>query len=552
MGRVHLARQCSLEREVAVKTIKPGASGAASQALLREARLTGALEHPGVVPIHLLTFDPFARPMLVMKRVDGVDLETLLADREHPAWKARGRSTDRFVAALEILLQVCLTLEFAHSRGIVHRDVKPKNIMVGSFGEVYLLDWGIATAMDEVESGDLVGTPSSLPPEMALGQRSDQRTDVYLLGATLHEILTGQSRHLGATIHETLQAAIASEPFTYPESVPQELANLCNRATARRPEARPASVEELREEISTFIRSRSSRALNDAALERVADLEALLGPPGVPRELARAYLLASEARFGFALNLREHAGDPTARSGMRRCLALAVELELRQGQAESAEAILREMDVSDPTLAKRIQDVREHTTKHARDRDRLQRLLDELDPTQHSWQRSAFLLTFWLFALVVIGRKITLGGSISPERVAAGSAFTTALYCWSLFVIRRRIAWNAFNKQLIVITFCGMMTVVVHRLIAVVYQTPASETMTIDLVIMSGMGAFAAYALIHRLVLAGIPLVIGVGAALLWPSQAPLIAVAAVGAAAPIAALVLKMTHQSGGVYPPR
>src|SRR4051794_38792370 len=128
MGRVHLARQRSLDRDVAVKTLKEDAAPAASAALFREARLTGSLEHPGVIPVHALGVDEKGGPLLVMKRVEGVDWATLLEDAAHPNWSLLTAGGDRLAANLEILTQVCRTVEFAHSRGIVHRDIKPDNV----------------------------------------------------------------------------------------------------------------------------------------------------------------------------------------------------------------------------------------------------------------------------------------------------------------------------------------------------------------------------------------------------------------------------------------
>lgn len=243
MGRVVLARQRSLEREVALKTLQENAGADASAALLREARIAGALEHPGVVPIHLLTFDEAGRPMLVMKRVDGIDLATLLTNESHPMWSADGRHRDRLVASLEILIQVCLTLQFAHSRGVVHRDIKPKNIMVGSFGEVYLVDWGVASTMSDSSAISLPGTPEYMPPEMATGRPGDQRSDVYLLGATLHEVLTGMPRHEGGTVAEVLRAASVSAPYVDRRAYP---ASSRSSAIGRR-RVRPAHARRMSE-----------------------------------------------------------------------------------------------------------------------------------------------------------------------------------------------------------------------------------------------------------------------------------------------------------------
>src|SRR5690606_27149942 len=112
MGRVHLARQRSLARDVAVKTLKSDATPAVAQALLREARITGMLEHPGVIPVHALGVDDEGRPMLVMKRAFGTDLSTWLGGAP--------QTGERLVSALESLIQVCRTCEFAHSRGVLH------------------------------------------------------------------------------------------------------------------------------------------------------------------------------------------------------------------------------------------------------------------------------------------------------------------------------------------------------------------------------------------------------------------------------------------------
>lgn len=547
MGRVVLARQRSLEREVALKTLQEGAGPEASAALLREARIAGALEHPGVVPIHLLTFDEAGKPMLVMKRVDGIDLATLLADEGHPMWRAGGRHGDRLVAAVEILIQVCLTLQFAHSRGVVHRDIKPKNIMVGSFGEVYLLDWGVASTMADTSATSLAGTPDYMPPEMATGRPGDQRSDVYLLGAALHEVLTGRPRHQGSTIAETLRSATISAPYVYPDSVPRELADLCNRATARSPGARPASIGDVREELSSFIRRRSTRALNDAALERLTELEALLAPGGSPADVTRAYRLVTEARFGFTLALRDDPADPAALAGIRTCLALAIELELRQDHAESAEALLREMDVEDADLAKRVAAVRENQTAHRREHHRLKRLERELDPSQHARNRGILLILFWIVG-VAIGRVVTLGGALSPERIALGSVVSTVLFCSGLFVVRHRIgvAWNAFNKRLIALVILAMTMVVVHRVLALVHHARAEDTMTMDTVIAAGVLLYAAYAYLRRLVIASVPLVVALPLAVLWPAQAPFLFVSALAIATPVAALVVM------GTQPPR
>src|SRR5262249_9535023 len=144
---------------------------------LEEAKTTGLVDHPGIVPVHALGRDPAGRPILVMKRVEGVSWRQLLDDSTDVAWTTLERpGTDRLAFHLETLMQVCNALAFAHRRGIIHRDIKPSNVMVGEFGEVFLLDWGIAcpiqrgagaSSSDETApAATLCGTPAYMAPEM--------------------------------------------------------------------------------------------------------------------------------------------------------------------------------------------------------------------------------------------------------------------------------------------------------------------------------------------------------------------------------------------------
>jgi hypothetical protein len=160
MGVVDAASQRSLGREVALK--RPLGEGSAA-ALVEEARVMALVEHPNVVPVFALGRDAAERPVLVMKRIQGASMKALLRDQAHPAWpRLEARWGDRERALLAILGEVCDALTLAHSHGIVHRDVKPENVMVGEFGEVYLLDWGIAHRVNDpvpVGEGNVVGTP---------------------------------------------------------------------------------------------------------------------------------------------------------------------------------------------------------------------------------------------------------------------------------------------------------------------------------------------------------------------------------------------------------
>jgi serine/threonine-protein kinase len=523
MGRVHLARQRSLDRDVALKTLKPGAPAASAGALLREARLTGALEHPGVIPVHALGVDDLGRPMLVMKRVDGVDLGTLLADRSHAVWRTRRGDAEPLVASLEVLSQVCLTLEFSHSRGIIHRDIKPENIMVGAFGEVYLLDWGIAVEKSKPDGvRDLVGTPVYMAPEMVRGTPVDERTDVYLLGATLHEILTGRPRHDGRTIGEVMRAAVASQPFVYGPEIPGELADLANRATARDPEARPQSARAFREAIADYLRHRSARALCDVALARLALLEEALScapDEAPPADLATAYRLGTEARFGLVQSLKQDPDDPQARAGMQRCLALSIDLELRQRHVETAEALLREMMDPPPHLSKRIAEVRERIERVARERRRLAKLARDLDPSEQATMR-AFAAIAMTGVVALSGFALMSQDEPTPGRSLLSATVTLVIFTVGLFLARRKLLTNVFNRRLVSVIGVACAASVTNRIVGLLEGRPVGASLAIELLVQCVLHCALAITLLPRLWPGAVVTAVGVGVIHLLPRHA--------------------------------
>ena len=207
MGVVHLGTQASLDREVAIKAVRPDKrSPDATVKLLQEAWIAGTLQHPNIVPIYDIGVSGEGEPLIVQQRIEGTPWKELLADEElvHERFKTR----DTLRVAPEVLLQVCNAISYAHARGILHLDVKPSNVMIGSFGEVFLLDWGPAMALRDTRSGRLPWRPrtktSSAPPAFMapemLAQGDEpltERTDVYLLGSTLYQICAGHPPHRG-------------------------------------------------------------------------------------------------------------------------------------------------------------------------------------------------------------------------------------------------------------------------------------------------------------------------------------------------------------------
>ncbi|MCB9676054.1 MAG: protein kinase [Alphaproteobacteria bacterium] len=223
MGVVRTAEQVRLHRTVAVKSLRTDIDDPeATRKLLAEAWMTGALEHPNIVPVYDIAVDDAHRPHIVMKRITGIEWESVMDDG--PAIAERFGTHDLLAWNLGILMAVCNALHYAHDRGIVHRDVKPQNVMVGEFGEVYLVDWGIAVPLKDdgripaVGGGRIAGTPRYMAPEMVRAEPVTVATDIYLLGGVLHRILTGVPPHRGWSIREILDGIASSCPPSGPRS----------------------------------------------------------------------------------------------------------------------------------------------------------------------------------------------------------------------------------------------------------------------------------------------------------------------------------------------
>ena len=265
MGTVYRAFDRTLEREVAVKVLRAGVGDSDSAArLAREARILARLEHPGIVPVHDAGVLPDGRIFYVMKLVRGERLERLA----------------RTVSAADLLrlfLRICEAVGFAHAQGVIHRDLKPSNVMVGPFGEVLVLDWGIARVTGEsgrettapkslggvalgpdarrepdTAPGTVLGTPGFMAPEQAQGSHHlvDARTDVYALGAILRTLLQPEG---GARV----APAVVS---------------IWSRAMAPEPEGRYPSAAALAADVTRYLDGEPVEAHRESTLERVGRL----------------------------------------------------------------------------------------------------------------------------------------------------------------------------------------------------------------------------------------------------------------------------------------
>jgi serine/threonine-protein kinase len=459
MGRVFLARQHSLDRDVAIKTIRDRASDRERAALLSEGAIAGSLEHPSIIPVHALGVDEDGRPVLVMKHVEGITWTTLLAAPDHSLWQGRrGGEQDRLQGHLEILMQVCNAVQFAHERGILHRDIKPQNVLLGRCGEVLLADWGVALRADRgAHEHHLCGTPAYMAPEMATGAPVDARTDVYLLGATLHEILTGTPRHRGATLHAVLVGAIVSAPIAYASSVPEELAALANRATSGDPNERPASAVELRQAIADYLHHRSSIALGRSAVERLETLRSLtegdaLGDASTQRDID---LTVAEARFALRQALEQWSGNPVAQQALADLEAL---LAARRARAASLEHLARELD---PRTSRR----------------------------QRSLASAGLALVgVGLSALAILGDR----RSVTPRGLLHESLAPLAMLALAVALLRRHLLRTAINRRAVVGVGAAVIGITVSRVLGVLGGVSAAHVLVYDSLLVAVVAAVSA------------------------------------------------------------
>ncbi len=254
MGMVYRAEDTTLARSVALKVLTTAADAPdLAQRLSREARVLARLDHPGIVAVHDAGLLADGRPFYVMRLVRGTRLD------RHAVGQGRGE-------LLRVFLRVCDAVAYAHARGVIHRDLTPANVMVGAFGDVLVLDWGVAKVASESEpagdvatdpdsgltgAGDVIGTPGFMAPEQAAGAAAtaDARADIYGLGAMLRHVLR-----------------VAAAP------VPRPLAAIIERAMATDPVARYATVEALADDVRHWLDSEPVSAYRERLLERGARL----------------------------------------------------------------------------------------------------------------------------------------------------------------------------------------------------------------------------------------------------------------------------------------
>ena len=491
MGVVRLATQAALGRQVAVKSLKPKLrSPRTIRKLLGEAMIMGRLDHPNVVPVHALGMDEDMTPLIVMKRVEGVSWLDLLRSPE--TVQERFGVQDPLDWHVEVLIQLCNVVEFAHSRGVIHRDIKPENVMIGGFGEVYLVDWGIAVATEASEDERLpkatlgrgpAGTPCYMAPEMVDNDSEvDQRTDVFLLGAVLHEMLTGYPPHRGKTAQIAMMSAFICRPPELDDGLPSELTDLCSAALSKDPSGRPAGAGPVRAALVSYQQHTASRQLAEEANTRLTRLlELALTPDPTDRRQRAVGNLYTECLFAFRQALRTWPANPQAVLGVRQATVTMSRYELDRGNVTGARRALANLDEPPADLVAEIDQLAAELEADEAQRARLVRMGTALDWRIGQRTRAAVsgvLGIVWAFSAPAMGLAWAEGWiEISAPYLIAYDlfllAFGYAIFLWA----RETLTASVFNLRVVVATLLLFVAQVVLAIGGFLAGSPSSDLM---------------------------------------------------------------------------
>jgi hypothetical protein len=511
-----------LDREVAVKEGRRDLGrDDLDRVLFLEARVTGMLEHPNIVPVHDVVRGPEDQLRIVMRKVTGATWTTLLSDRDRA--RAVAGAIDLLEWHLRVVISVCNAVSYAHSVGIVHRDLKPDNVMIGAYGEVYVVDWGLAvTTRDDgprfVPRGDrqhrMAGTPAFMAPEQVGGQPITERTDVWLLGAMLYALVTGKPPYWGP-VDAALVATIREARPPLPERVPPGLAAIVRTAMSPDPADRYPSAEALRAAIERYLGHRGADALVAQARVQLDRLRQRLAEGADRLEL---YDLYGQCRFGFEQALRAHPDRDDATTGREEAALAMARFELGRRDPDAASVLLAGLPAVPEDLSEALAALRRAREADHADVERLRR---DQDPEVGRNARVlviatlSFVWTFFPLVAPFVEAPLT-GGTTYPQLLGVDVCFVTAILASGL-VFRRQLLATSFNRWML-----GGVLLVMTAQIALDSGTwiaglDPERGHAFHLFLWFVVAAFCAMVLEARLALPALLYVLGFFVAVAWP-----------------------------------
>jgi formylglycine-generating enzyme required for sulfatase activity/serine/threonine protein kinase len=440
MGLIYRASQTHLEREIALKKAHP--QPGIQERFLSEAVVTAHLDHPNIVPVYDLVHLENGTA-LAMKLIGGMSWKSLL----HPQTQEeqeRAQHCD-FEFHLDVLLKVCDAMAYAHNKGLCHNDLKPENVMVGEFGEVFVMDWGLALDFRPSPThphlaphcssvdGEVFGTPSYIAPELAegAGHQIGPWTDVYLLGATLYELIMGKGPHQGNSMMEILLNASISAPPPFSPNVPTYLQVLCCKAMAKHPQHRYQTISDFRDALRGYLKHRESMLITETAKQRFQQCKASMNQQiaaydttqsrtrvlnSLKQDRNQLYIDFADAVSGFVQAQVLWKQNIEAKQGEHNARLDFAQAALRHGDLGLAEAQLASLDNSSPEVISLLVELegtsreRSQARRHARWQRRA------------LWLGGAALLLGFMVVILLLNHERSLArqnASLAGQRIAA-------------------------------------------------------------------------------------------------------------------------------------
>lgn len=520
MAVVRSGEQSSLRREVAVKALRPGLERGRA-GLLREAYVTGVLEHPNIVTIHDLVFDDQGHPMLVLTRIEGESWYDVMAD---PSEILAREGCDEIEWNIRIAIKLSRALSFAHTRGFVHRDVKPSNVMIGTFGEVYLLDWGLACSFESGQTtayapnDDRAGTPAYMAPEQwdcATGEYGPW-TDVYLLAASLWHSLGGAPPW--RRISEKGRESRADEV-----KIPSELRAILLKAMAPAPAERTKSAGALRQELEGYLRQRGSIQL----VERAGELAAEANDARSDGDVDRAEYASVEAAVIYRAALTQWPGNSAAIRGELALTRARIDDALERSLPEVASRLLASLANPPADLRERVEKATEIAIEDA----------SKVRALQHDSDRRVGM-DMRVLVIMVCGPLWVLGWGLAAWTESTALALGMCVvgstgWGLSLWALSDTLMPNRLNRMISML--CSICVGALTAIIAVGFVRGDSLTSLAPMqaVVMACSLMSAAVVFEKRLAIFALIWVLILPATLAWPSLGAWLFVAGSVAAAP-------------------